>query len=134
MDERMNDIMLKAMSSVERLNRWIPFNIYHEDESAEDAAEDSLESKIFEMGYVYVITNIAAYDATTQVSSYIDIGYIDAGLFRSLHREKPDQFMTATWTGQLILTEGCKIKTKFVNTTSGDDLFMSVNGYKIPLE
>lgn len=115
-----------------RESNWEPFNIFKEDESGADGTEDTLESDQFQPRYRYVLTNISAWDATSLVSSYIAIGYVTRGLFHSLHIELPDKYMTAEWQGQAILKEGDRVKARFVNTTSGDDIFLVANGYRVP--
>lgn len=131
--EETSDVLVKeAAKLIIRENSWEPFNIIKEDESGADGAEDTLESDAFQPRYRYVLTNIAAWDATTQVSAYIAIGYITRGLFHSLHIEQPELYMTASWQGLCILKEGDKVKARFVNTTSGDDIFLVANGYRVP--
>lgn len=112
----------------------IPFTIYKENEAGADATEDTLESDRFKTGYVYVITQICAIDITTQCSSYIAVGYVQAGMFHPLKATKPSAGQSCDWQGELHLYPGSFIRCRFVNTTSGDDIFMTVNGYKKEVE
>jgi len=111
-----------------------PIDYFLEDEAAENAAEDSLETPRMEPGYVSVITHISAFDATTTVSSIIYVGYVSGGIFHTLKATKPTAPATIEWDGEIALREGDIVKARFVNTTANDDIFLQVNGYKYPVK
>ena len=113
---------------------WMPFELYEDDLSAADGAVDTLETEIFEPGYIYRITNISALDNTTQVANILSVGYVSGGLYKILSASKPAQFATEDWQGEIYLKEGDRIRAVFNTTTSGDDIYLLVNGVKIPIK
>lgn len=111
-----------------------PIDYFLEDLDAANAAEASLETPRMEPDYVSVITHISAFDATTSVSSIIYIGYVSGGIFHTLKATKPTTPATCDWDGEIALREGDIVKARFVNTTTGDDIYLQVNGYKYPVK
>lgn len=113
---------------------WMPFELYKFDLSAANAAADTLITERFPPDFIYKVTNISAVDLTSQVSAYLAVGYISGGVFRILSSSKPAQYATEDWQGEIYLKEGDQIKAAFVNTTENDDIYLVVNGIKIPIK
>lgn len=112
---------------------WMPFELYEFDLSAANAAVDMLETEIFEPGFIYKITNISAVDITTTVSVSLSVGYVSGGVYRILSSSNPAAGVTEDWQGEIYLKEGDYIKAVFNATTSGDAIYLCVNGIKIPI-
>ena len=112
---------------------WMVYEEYLFDLSAENAAVDTLQTELFEPGFIYKITSISAVDVTTQVSSSLAIGYVSGGLFKILKAEKPTAGLTVSWQGEIYLYEGSRVRAVFTNTTQNDDIFLVVNGLKLPI-
>jgi len=113
---------------------WMVYDAYLYDLSAADGAVDTLETELFEPGFIYKITSISAVDVTTQVSSNLAIGYISGGVFKILKSAKPAAALTVDWQGEIYLYEGSRVRAVFTNTTANDDIYLVVNGVKIPIK
>jgi deoxyribodipyrimidine photolyase len=110
-----------------------PIDFYLEDENGANGAEDFLETPRMEPGYISVITNITAVDYTTQCSASLTVGYVSGGVFHPLKAAQPAAELTVDWQGEIALREGDYVQARFKNTTNGDDIFLQVNGYKVPV-
>ena len=114
--------------------RWMPFELYEVELEGADGVPDTLQTIVAPPNYIYRVTNITAWDKTTQVSAHIAIGYVSGGVFRVLKAAKPAAALTVDWQGEIYLKEGDRIRAVFTNTTSGDDLYLVANGVKIPIK
>lgn len=131
MNEETESLIKEAMKSIIKMNSWDPITLSKEDESAADAAEDTLQTDPVPSGWIYILNHISAYEEGTQVSASLQLGFVSGGIYHVLKKEKPDEDMTAHWDGQIILREGDYVKAIFTNTTSGDNLKLFANGYRI---
>lgn len=114
--------------------RWMPFELYVVDLDGADGVVDTLDTEIFGPNFIYKITNITAWDKTTQVSAHLAVGYVSGELFRPLKAAKPAAALTVDWQGEVYLKEGDRVRAVFTNTTNGDDIYLVVNGVKIPIK
>ena len=131
MKEETESLIQEAMKSIIRMNSWDPVTLMKEDELAADGAEDTLQTDQIPSGWLYVINHISAYEEGTRVSASLQLGFVSGGIYHILKKEKPEEDMTTHWDGQIILREGDYIKAIFTNTTSGDDLYLYANGYRV---
>jgi hypothetical protein len=127
------NIIEAANKSMMQMNSWEPLDYYLQNLSATGTTEEFLTSEPLKTGYIYVINFMGAYEEGTQVSNNISLGYIAGGFFHILEKSKPGEDLMASFTGQIILKEGDRLKCSFKNTTATDKLYFFANGYKIPM-
>jgi len=135
-DDRMNEEndIEKWKESGGHPLRWMPFELYEVELEGADGAVDTLQTVAGPPHFIYKVTNISAWDKTTQVSAHIAIGYVSGGVFRILKAAKPAAALTVDWQGEIYLKEGDRIRAVFTNTTSGDDIYLVVNGLRSPIK
>jgi len=131
MKQETEDLVKQAMESIIRHNSWDPVTLSKEDESAEDGAVDTLRTDSVPSGWIYVINHISAYEEGTRVSASLQLGFVSGGIYHILKKDHPAEDLTTHWDGQIILREEDYIKAVFTNTTSGDEIYLFANGYRI---
>lgn len=117
-----------------RVNQFEPFNLFlHRDGNitANNTTSQRLLFEVFEEGYIYIITSICAYNIDKDACQ-IRIGIID-GVTDCVYQgatvaAKGD---TVEYVGQLMLKETDKVYADFLAVDATDDLYVSMNGYKI---
>ncbi len=90
----------------------------------------TLQSTKLQPGWVYVITNICAYVDGVSLTQAA-LGYVSAGRFWIMKKHSTDDpFETVDLHSEITLKEGDRIRVDFFNTTTGDKLYVFINGYQ----
>ena len=117
-----------------RVNQFEPFNLFlHRDGNitANDGTSQRLQFPVLEEGYIYLITTICAYDigkGAIQIRIGIIDGVTDCVYQGATLAQEGD---TVEYVGQLMLKETDKVYTDFLGVGATDNLYVSMNGYKI---
>ena len=97
------------------------------------AGTNTLTSSTPAAGEIWVVTHIAAEDVTsaiTRIVVYANMDAVNLDLFTAL---SPGGFATLDRQGQWILAAGDTIRAEFVGCTLGDDIYLTLLGYKMGL-
>jgi len=117
-----------------RVNQFEPFNLFlHRDGNitANNVTSQRIQFPVLEEGYIYIITSICAHDAD-DAAHQIQIGILDGVtpcVYQSATVANIDD--SVEYVGQLMLKETDKIYADFLAAGETDNLYVSLNGYKI---
>lgn len=114
-----------------RINRWRMVRIFKRKIGSLDGGAQYLDSDEMDPAWIYVINNITAWEDDNKPDTY-EIGFVSQHTFHRLLTKITSQDLeSAEYVGQLILTEGEKIRVGGRGCTSGDTLYLYASGYKI---
>lgn len=127
---------IKVLSALEtiRVNQFMPFNIFTKRDgnvTANNVTSQRVLFPVFEPGYVYVITSICAHDPD-DAAHQIHIGILDGVtpcVYESATVANADD--SVEYVGQLMCKETDKVYVDFLAVGATDQLYVSMNGYKI---
>lgn len=130
-EEYEKNIQILAALETIRVNQFVPFNIHVQKTSGSDTTSQYLYTKVFEAGYVYVVTSICAMDVT-DAAHQVKVGVYDgATAFVYESSTVANAGDSVEYVGQLMCKETDKIFAEFRSIGANDEIHLYVNGYKI---
>ena len=89
-----------------------------------------METERLPLGWIYFVKNIVGYEEGTEITQ-LSIGYVSGDTFMIMKKSSAQNpFETVGYHGEIVLKETDRIRVRFHNTTSGDKLYMYVNGVR----
>jgi len=129
-----NNVQILANLEAIRVNQFVPFNLFlHRDGNinANNIVSQRVQFPVFEEGSIYVITSICAHNPD-DAAHQIHIGILDGitpCVYQSATVANADD--SVEYVGQLMCKETDKVYVDFLGVAATDDLYISMNGYKI---
>lgn len=107
-----------------------PYEDYAQNLNAAGTSADLLETDILASGWLYYIHNIVALNAGSGITQAA-VGYMSGKVFRILQKQSAQNpFESVGFSGLAVLRGGQQIRAQFYNTSSGEKLYLFVNGVK----
>lgn len=115
-------------------SNWVKKRFYEQlSDTDATVTTDSLQGSQIPLLNSAVITNIVAWDATTNITSIEIYQRDDDGTEYLVHRGVPSAIgETVEWVGKIVLEAYDRIKIVFNGTVAGDDIYAHILGYIIP--
>lgn len=114
-----------------RINRWRLYEDRNENTGTLDTTSQTLDLKVLDPGWVYVINNITFIE-TGSGTPQVKLGFV---------REHKHHILTCQtvaaaensvdYVGQVVLREGDIIRAIAESATAADSIYLYANGYKI---
>ena len=113
-----------------KMNNWIPWYITKKAVLSDTTAE-KMYSDMVRPGRITVLTHVSAKEATNTPTT-IEISVERGGETLVLNRDTPAAAdRSIDWDGQVLLSEGDRVKVTFYGGTSTNVIDISVSGYEI---
>lgn len=128
---RIDAVAYAADLDILNVNRWRHYEDRNKKIGSVSGTAENLDLEQLEPGWIYVVNNICAYEATAG-SPQIKIGFVREHQFHRLTSQTVALAENSVdYVGQVILREGDKIRARFENATTTDTIYLFANGYKI---
>lgn len=130
-EEHIENVQYLANLETIRVNQFVPFNLHYQKIGSINTSSETLQTDLFDVGYLYVITGITAVEigsGTPQIKVGIKDGATDFIYESSTVGNAED---SVEYVGQLMCKELDRIFATFEGATATDNIHLFVNGYKI---